>query len=544
MDWNGTRDCRLAATREYIQLTKTVCEMPAGLVRSIRVVPGTLFPYHDRPSFSKRSPVERILVLGATGYVGGRLVPRLLREGYSVRCMARDPRKLYGRQWSGVEVTQGDVLDQESLARAMAGCGIVYYLVHSMGGGEATFVERDRLAARNCVEAAAAAGIRRIIYLGGLGERSDSPSPHLRSRNEVGEILGAGPVPVTEFRAAMIIGSGSASFDMMHALVNRLPIMIAPRWVSTRSQPISIHDVLRYLVEALTVSASAGRVIDIGGTDILTYREMMYRLAGILGLTRRILVVPVLTPRLSSLWINLVTPISASLARALVEGLRSEMVCESDLAQRLFSFKPRGFDHSVVRALDRIRSSAVETTWSNASLASRPEADVTLSDAQLLSDVQVLDVAAPPDIVYHVVSSIGGANGWYYADMLWRLRGFMDKMIGGVGLRRGRRHPVELLPGDALDFWRAESVEPGRSLVLRAEMKVPGRAWLEFSVAPLSETRSRLSQTARFYPRGLAGLAYWYGVYPVHVPIFSGMARAIARRAEALADGQTLPTRR
>jgi len=527
-----------------MQHTKTGREMPADLLWGTRVVPLPLFAYHAENCFQNWSSVDRILLLGATGYVGGRLVPRLLREGHPVRCMARDPRKLVGRQWSGVEIVRGDVLDPPSLTRAMAGCGVVYYLVHSMGGGEGSFVERDRLAAHNCVAAAAAAGVRRIIYLGGLGERSDSPSPHLRSRNEVGEILGAGSVPVTEFRAAMIIGSGSASFDMMHALVNRLPVMIAPRWVSTRSQPISIHDVLRYLVEALGVPASAGKVIDIGGADILTYKEMMHRLAGILGLTRRILVVPVLTPRLSSLWINLVTPISASLARALVEGLRSEMVCQSDLARRLFPFTPRGFNHSVVRALDRIRSSAVETTWSSASLASRPEADVTLSDAQLLSDVQVLEVAAPSDILYRVVSSIGGTNGWYYADSLWQLRGFMDKMIGGVGLRRGRRHPVELLPGDALDFWRAESVEPGRSLVLRAEMKVPGRAWLEFSVAPLSQTRSRLSQTARFYPRGLAGLAYWYGVYPAHAPIFSGMARAIARRAEALADGQALPRQR
>jgi hypothetical protein len=256
--------------------------------------------------------------------------------------------------------------------------------------------------------------------------------------------------------------------------------------------------------------------------------EMMQRLAQTLGLSRKIIVVPVLTPRLSSLWINLVTPVSASFARALVEGLRSEMVCQSDAARRLFPFTPRGFDESVLRALDRIRTSAVETTWSN---ASKPEADWTLSDTQLLGDVQQLEVAAPAQAVFGVVSAIGGSNGWYYADTLWRLRGFMDKMIGGVGLRRGRRHPAVLLPGDALDFWRVESVDPGRSIVLRAEMRLPGRAWLEFSVEPVDESRSRLRQTARFYPRGLAGLAYWYGIYPVHAPIFSGMARAIARRA-------------
>jgi uncharacterized protein YndB with AHSA1/START domain len=348
-------------------------------------------------------------------------------------------------------------------------------------------------------------------------------------------ILANGPVPVTEFRAAMIIGSGSASFDMMHALVNRLPVMVAPRWVSTRSQPISIRDVLRYLVETLRTPASAGMVIDIGGTDILSYRDMMQRLARSLGLTRRIIVVPVLTPRLSSLWVNLVTPISASLARSLVEGLRSEMICRSDLARKLFAFEPRGFDESVARALDRIQSSAVETTWSSASMAAQPEADTTLSDAQLLSDRREREVNAPADTVYSVIAAIGGANGWYFADGLWRLRGFMDKMIGGVGLRRGRRHPTQLLPGDALDFWRVESVEPGRKVVLRAEMKLPGRAWLEFTVEPLGAERSRMIQTARFYPRGLLGLGYWYGIYPVHIPVFVGMANAIRRRAEARA---------
>jgi len=331
----------------------------------------------------------------------------------------------------------------------------------------------------------------------------------------------------------MIIGSGSASFDMMHALVNRLPVMITPRWVQTRSQPISIHDVLRYLVDALHVPPSTGAVIEIGGTDILSYREMMERLAALLGLRRRIVVVPVLSPRLSSLWINLVTPISASLARSLIEGIRAEMVCRSDLARTIFAFEPRGFDESVLRTLDRIRTSAVETTWSSASLTFEPEAALSLDDAQLLSDVQVREVRASSEAVYRVFASIGGANGWYFADILWRLRGFMDKVIGGVGLRRGRRDPVEILPGDALDFWRVESVEPGRSLVLRAEMKVPGHAWLEFSVEPLGPDRSRLTQRARFYPRGLAGLAYWYGIYPVHIPIFFGMARAIQRRAEA-----------
>jgi uncharacterized protein YbjT (DUF2867 family) len=477
--------------------------------------------------------MKKILVIGATGYVGGRLVPRLLAAGYTVRCLARDPRKLDGRNWEHVEVVRGDVLDVDSVLRAAWGCDVLYYLVHSMGEGESQFQERDRTAAKNTADAAAAAGVRRIIYLGGLGKRSSDLSPHLRSRNDVGEILASGPVPVTEFRAAMIVGSGSASFEMMHSLVNRLPVMTAPKWVSTRSQPIAIRDVLRYLIDCLDIPASDGRVIDIGGPDIVTYKEMMERFAHHLNLKRAILVIPVLTPRLSSLWINLVTPISASLARPLVEGLRSEMVCETDLARRLFPFCPLTFDEAVALALQRIRDRNVETRWSNASVDEEGESDDPAAMVQILSDVQRIHVRATPEIVYEVFSGIGGSNGWYYANGLWKIRGFIDKMIGGVGLRRGRRHPDDLVPGDALDFWRVESIVPGGALVLRAEMKVPGRAWLEFSVQPEGSGGSILTQVARFYPRGIWGLLYWYGVYPLHLLVFRGMARGIAAKAEA-----------
>lgn len=476
--------------------------------------------------------MSRVLVIGATGYIGGRLVPRLVQAGHVVRCLARNPRKLAGRSWQNVEVVQGDVFDPDSIANAAMGCEVLYYLVHSMATGEGEFEERDRHAARNTVTAAEHAGVQRIIYVGGLGKRASNLSAHLRSRNEVGEILRSGKCPVTEFRAAMVIGSGSLSFELMHALVNRLPIMTAPKWVSTRSQPIAVRDVLRYLVDCLSVPASIGRVIDIGGPDILTYRDMMLRFAKLLGFRRWIIVVPVLTPRLSSLWVNFVTPVSATIARPLIEGLKSEMVCESDLALKLFPFNPLSFENAAKLALERIRSKTVETRWSNAAIAGSEEEGGLEGQLQLLSDVQTSEINASPEKVFQVFSSIGGTNGWYYADFLWGIRGFIDKMIGGVGLRRGRRHPVELLPGEALDFWRVEEAVPAKFLLLRAEMKVPGRAWLEFKVEPGVAGGSHFTQTARFYPRGIFGLFYWYSVYPIHVMVFRGMARGVKKRAE------------
>jgi uncharacterized protein YbjT (DUF2867 family) len=444
----------------------------------------------------------------------------------------RDPRKLEGRDWPGVEVVVGDVLDRETLQRALRGCHIGYYLVHSMGGKGGDFIGRDRTGARNMAEAAALSSLERIIYLGGLGDRTSALSPHLHSRNEVGQILASGPVPVTEFRAAMIMGSGSASFDMMHALVNRLPVMVAPKWVKTLSQPISVRDVLQYLVDCLAVPDSVDAIIDIGGPDVLSYKEMMERFARLLHLRRWIVVVPVLTPGLSSLWMNLVTPISSSIARPLIEGLKSEMVCENDLARKLFSFEPRGFDRAVERALRRMQDVSVETTWTDATGVAGKEEFPLEGESQVLSDTRRVGVSAPAERLYMAVVGIGGANGWYYADFLWKIRGFLDKMIGGVGLRRGRRHPSELVAGEALDFWRVEAVVPGERVLLRAEMKVPGRAWLEFGVTRSDENRSVLTQTALFYPRGVWGLLYWYGIYPIHVLVFRGMARGIARRAE------------
>lgn len=476
--------------------------------------------------------MARILVLGATGYIGRRLVPRLVERGHEVRTLIRTPGKAAITGCEHCETVQGDVLKKESLERAFEGIDLVFYLVHSMAAGEAEFERRDRTAAENVTEVASRRGVKRIIYLGGLGRRDHQQSAHLRSRHEVGELLRSGGVPVTEFRAAVIVGSGSASFEMMHHLVNRLPVMICPRWVTVKTQPIAIRDVLGYLVDAVDKPETAGLTIDVGGPEVLTYREMMLTVAKVLGLKRLLIQVPVLTPRLSSYWVNLVTPIPTALARALIESLRSETVCENDEARKHFERSPIDFESAVRRALERVTSSSVESTWTQADAA---EIDQPIDPSHILSDTRTLECRAAPEGLFRAVSSIGGLRGWYYADWLWRIRGFFDKQIGGVGLRRGRRHPSEILPGEALDFWRVEEVVPGARLLLRAEMIVWGRAWLEFTVEPLEDGRSQLIQTARYYPKGVFGLLYWYSIYPIHTLVFRGMARNIVRSASEAA---------
>lgn len=477
-----------------------------------------------------------ILVLGATGYIGGRLVPRLLQAGYSVRVMARSPLKAQGKAWPGVEIVQGDVLETADIDRACEGIHILYYLVHSMSAGEADFEGRDRIGARNVAEAAARAGVGRIIYLGGLGNRGSATSPHLRSRHEVGSILRSGSVPVTEFRAAVIIGSGSASFEMIHHLVNRLPVMVCPRWVNVRTQPISIRDVIRYLLDCLGLPETTGRTIDIGGPDVLTYREMMLTTARSLGLRRLIYTVPVLTPRLSSYWVNLISPIPFSLARSLIESLRHETVCEDPSGMELFAFRPMGFREAVDAAFDHVRRFKVETTWSEAGNHT-PQVLAAIDPSHLLLDRNVIDSTLRRDALFRVVSSIGGDRGWYYADSLWRIRGFIDKQIGGVGLRRGRRHPVNLKIGEALDFWRVEDLVPGKRLLLRAEMIVWGHAWLDFRLEDGPEDTLRLVQDAIYYPHGIGGLLYWYAMVPFHFVVFRGLLRTIvdlAKREERI----------
>ncbi len=484
--------------------------------------------------------MKPILITGASGYIGGRLAPELAEKGHSVRCLARDPRKLSGRGWGDlVEVVAGDVLDRDSLARAMSGCGAAYYLVHSMGGGERGFADRDREAAHNFAEAAAEAGIERIIYLGGLGRRDEDLSDHLSSRHEVGRILREGSVPAIELRAAMILGAGSASFEMMRSLVSRLPVMICPRWVRTRSQPIAVRDVLSYLIGCLDIPVGpGGESFDIGGSDILTYREMMLRFAAILGLKRWIIDVPVLTPRLSAYWVNLMTPVPAGLAFPLIEGLKSEMVCEDDRIRRLIPIEPMGFDEAVRRALDRIQRNEVLSRWTNASLRRRPAPEFDPSSFPIREE-QVVRSGASAEVLFDRVRRIGGEVGWYYADALWEIRGGMDRLIGGVGLRRGRRDPVRVWTGDAIDFWRVGDYEPDRRLLLHAEMKVPGDAWLEFRVRPLDEGGSELTQTAYFRPSPFWGRLYWNALYPLHSLIFRGMARNIARAADREAETMT-----
>ena len=427
----------------------------------------------------------------------------------------------------------------------MQGVNAVYYLVHSLGGG-GDFSERDLLAARNCAEAAKAAGVKRIIYLGGLGDPQSALSPHLRSRQETGEALRVAGVPVTEFRAAVIVGSGSLSFEMIRYLTERLPVMICPRWVYTRVQPIAIRNVLDYLVAALEVPDSAGCILEIGGKDVLTYAGMMKGFAKARGLTRRLISVPVLTPRLSSYWVHLVTPIPAAIAQPLIKGLGNEVVVRDDSARRLFpGVTLLDYETAVRLALGKIETNDVETVWSDALTTSqgqtKPVALVT-SEGMIIERRQRV-VAVSSEAVYRSFARLGGDCGWLCMDWAWQLRGMIDRLCGGVGMRRGRRDPANVRVGDALDFWRVEAVEPNHSIRLRAEMKVPGRAWLEFRAFAQADGKTLLTQTAFFEPKGLSGLLYWYVLYPVHSLIFSGLIRKIADSAPIYVEATQLPTR-
>jgi len=473
----------------------------------------------------------KVLVTGATGYVGGRLIPRLLERGHEIRCLVRDPDRLQGRPWlEKVEVLCGDVLHRGTLEGVFEGVEAAYYLVHSLGGGEG-YAERDRRAAWNFAEAARMAGVKRIIYLGGLAREASDLSEHLRSRLDSGAALRGPGVPVTEFRAGVVVGSGSLSFEMIRYLTERVPVMICPKWVYTRAQPISIRDLLEYLILALDVPESSGKIIEIGGADVVTYGEMMLGYAQARGLRRRMLPVPVLTPRLSSYWVHLVTPIPSAIARPLIQGLRNENVVSSGLAGELFpEVRPVPYAESIVRALARLDTGQVETTWTDAAGDARPHVRL-LSKEGLILEQRTRMVAAPPGQVFRAYCSLGGKKGWLFLNGAWRIRGAVDRLLGGVGLRRGRRDPVELRVGDALDFWRVEAVDAPKLLRLRAEMKVPGKAWLEFQSEP-QPGGTRLSQTAYYAPKGLWGLIYWYALYPLHALIFSGMIRKLAEAAE------------
>ena len=476
-----------------------------------------------------------VLVTGPTGYIGGRLVPRLLEAGFPVRCLARDAVRLHDRPWrEQVEVIQGDVLRPETLTAAMRDVTAAYYLVHSLGAGS-DFSERDVQAARNFGAAAKRAAVARIIYLGGLGDPATTLSAHLRSRHETGDALVESGVPVTEFRAGVIVGSGSISFEMIRYLTERVPIMICPRWVFTRIQPIAIRNVLDYLTAALQVPASSGRTIEIGGADVITYGEMLTFYAEVRGLRRWLVPVPVLTPKLSSYWVHLVTPIPASIARPLVVGSRNEIIVRDDLARRLFpSIAPLDYRIAVKLALEKLQAREVETTWSDSLATSQHDlAPVTLTTHEgMIIEHRQIAVDAPADAIFRAFTGLGGARGWLYMNWAWRLRGAIDRLFGGVGLRRGGRDAAAVRVGEAFDFWRVEAIDPGRMMRLGAEMKMPGQAWLQFEVKTHGhESRPLLAQTAFFAPKGLLGLIYWYALYPVHALIFRGMIRKLSEIA-------------
>ena len=498
-------------------------------------------PAADQPEAEESVEIEprRVLVAGATGYIGRRLVSELVGQGHTVRCIARTPSKLDAEIWRDqVEVVTGDVLDPVTLKNAFSGMEIAYYLVHSIGA-DADWEQRDRTAAENFRDAAADAGLTQIIYLGGLGDdAAGGLSHHLASRHDVGRILASGSVPATELRAAVIIGSGSASFEMLRHLVEVLPIMTTPKWVTTRVQPIAVQDVLGYLVGVLANPASYGQTLEIGGADVLTYREMMDAYAEVAGLRKRIIItVPVLSPRLSSLWVGLVTPIPADLARPLVDSLVNEVVVKDHAIEEMVPLVPIDTREAIKRALARVRDLEVKTSWTDAELFGRSPAEPMRNDPSwaggvVFSDIQSVFAQASPEAVMQEAASLGGERGWIVGGWLWSIRGLMDSVFGGPGMRRGRRHPTELRVGDVVDFWRVESYEPGRLLRLRAEMRVPGRAWIEWEVTP-EGSGTRLEQRASFQPRGLWGRAYWYSVAPFHRFIFKPLAKRLALEAES-----------
>ncbi len=467
----------------------------------------------------------RILVVGASGYIGGRLVPRLAAQGHELILMSRSAGALEAR-FPQATVVVADLLDPSTLPVALERVEVAYYLAHSMAAGERGFADRDRQAARNFGRAARRAGVPRIVYLGGLGDDSADLSHHLASRHETGALLAADGVPVTEFRAAVIIGSGSASFEILRHLTERLPIMITPRWVGTCCQPIAIADVLDYLAGALDHPEVTG-VVEVGGPDILSYGDMMRTYARLRGLRRLMIPVPVLTPRLSSYWVNLISPVPSEIARPLIEGLRNEVVVRDPGPAAAFGFHPLSYVEALGEALDR---RAVESTWFDARAGSgRASLSSVTSREGMIVERRRRVVAAPPERVFAEIERLGGEAGWPYANVLWRIRGLVDRLVGGVGMRLGRRDRDHLRVGDALDFWRVEEVRRPTLLRLRAEMKVPGRAWLQYEVTEI-EGGSRLVQTAFFEPKGLPGLAYWYSLYPVHGLIFRGTVRVLAQR--------------
>jgi uncharacterized protein YbjT (DUF2867 family) len=481
----------------------------------------------------------KILVMGATGYIGGRLTPRLAEAGHEVRCLTRRPEQLAGVDWAAsVEIFRGDALDRPTLDEPFAGVDVIYYLVHSIGTG-AAFEESDRRAAQNTAAAAAAAGVGRIVYLGGLVPQGEA-SPHLASRAEVGQIFLDGAVPAVVLQAGVIIGSGSASFEMLRYLTERLPVMVTPRWVDSRVQPIAVRDVLSYLLGALDLAPGTDRRFDIAGPDIVSYRELMQRYAEVAGLKKRVIVpVPFLSPWLSSHWINIVTPVPKAIAQPLIESLRNDAVAREHDIEELIPLDLCPFDEAVRLALDRIKHAEVVTRWSGASWPGAPSnpmpTDPDWSGGTAYRDDRDLLVDAAVEDLWWAVEGIGGDRGWYSFPLAWGVRGLLDRLVGGVGLRRGRRDPDRLWVGDAVDFWRVEAIERPRLLRLRAEMRLPGLAWLEFTITDGPDGGTELHQHALFLPRGLAGQVYWWAISPFHGIVFGSMIANLAKAAQARA---------
>lgn len=484
----------------------------------------------------------RIAIAGATGYIGGRLIPRLLAEGHHVRCLARSPLKLQGREWAAhpkAEICASDLADAAKLTLSLVDCDAAFYLVHSMMSAGRDYSQSDLALAKSFAQAARQAGVGRIIYLGGLGETGTDLSEHLSSRRAVEDALASTGVPVTVFRAAMIIGSGSASFEILRYLVERLPVMVTPLWVSTRCQPIAVRNVIGYLVDTLRSPETIGHTFDIGGPEVLPYRQIMDIMAEELGVGRRwVIPVPILSPRLSSYWIHLVTPLSHNIARPLAEGLKNPVICQEDRITRLIPQPLLTVREAIRAALSKMAGREVETHWA---MAGPIPGDPDWAGGTVFRDARSITIDAPAAAVFRAVCRVGGGHGWYAADWLWVLRGWMDRLVGGPGLRRGRRDPETVGYGEALDFWRVTGIQQDRRLALRAEMKLPGEALLEFVIDPDPDQPARctLEQIALFQPRGLFGLLYWYAVVPLHHIVFRGMLAGIEREAKEIAAGSS-----
>jgi uncharacterized protein YbjT (DUF2867 family) len=475
-----------------------------------------------------------ILVTGATGYIGGRFWRLLNRQGMNVRCMVRRPEYLEPHtQGTGVEVVRGDVLEPESLAEALSGVTTAYYLIHAIGAGKG-FEEQEQEGAHNFGAAAAKAGVKRVIYLGGLAPDDENLSQHMRSRHATGRALAEGGVPVLEFRASIVIGAGSLSYEMIRSLVQRLPFMVTPSWTRVLAQPIAIDDLLEYLLEAHEIPLRGHEIYEIGGRDVVTYFQLMQTYAALRGKKIFAIPVPFLTPRLSSLWLGLVTPLFARIGRKLIDSCTKPSVVHDDRARQLFKVEPGSVETAIRKAQENEDHMFRETHWSDSISSARTSSSWggTRFGTRLV-DSDEAGTAASPEKTFAAVEKIGGKTGYYFADALWRMRSALDLLLGGVGMRRGRRDPEHLSPGDVVDFWRVEKLEPGKRLLLQSEMKLPGRAWLQFEVDPEGEG-ARLRQTAIFDPVGAAGMLYWYALYPLHIIIFKGMLRGVRREAESM----------